>query len=218
MNKKLVLIGAGGHAKMLFRQQNLNSASFVCVVAPVISEKNSPFSELIHIKDDDSLEQYFSPQVVELVNGIGFMPHSDVNIKVYKKFVKLGYRFYSCIDRTAVVCDSVRLDNGVNIMPGAIIQSFVKISSNTIVNTGAIIEHDCEIGESNHVGPGSIICGGVKTKENVFVGAGARIIQNISIGENVVIGSGVTITKDIPDNKIIFPVRNIIKDYQKFEL
>jgi len=135
------------------------------------------------------------------------LPGSTLRADFYNQYKKLGYTFITLISNKASVSTYAYLEEGVQVMHGAIIQTGTSVGCNSIVNTGAIIDHDCIIGNDNHIAPGAAISGQVTSKTSVHFGTGSCVIQSININENVVIGAGTTITKDINKNNICYPAR-----------
>ena len=98
----------------------------------------------------------------------------------------------------AWVHPSVRLGEGSVVFAGAIIQADTVIGRHVIVNTGAMIDHDCEIGDDVHVAPGASLAGGVKLGEGAFVGIGSCAIPGVRIGEWTTVGAGAAVVSDLP--------------------
>jgi len=208
VSKPVLILGAGGHAKVLLEILISLNREIIAIVDP--QSKNS-LQSLVNCKhyfnDDDVLS--FDPKNISLVNGVGSLPDNNLRHKLYKKFSSLGYQFITLISPNAVVSSSAILDDGVQVMAGVIVQAGAHLKSNTIINTGAIIEHDCYIGISNHIAPGVTLSGEVKTGNFVHIGTGANVIQGINIGENTVIGAGAIVTKSVNKNGKIFGFRSI---------
>ena len=206
MNKKLILIASGGHAKVVAQIliQIKNAPKYV--VSPSVNEDESKafFGGCpIFTSDDRILE--FSPSEVELVNGIGSLPFKPERLNFYNRFSDLGYSFRTVISPSAIVSPKTEIGEGVHIMPGAILQSGVKIGSNTIINTGAVVDHDCEIGSNNHIATGAVLSGNVITGRQVHIGTNSSVIQHITIGNYSIVGSGAAVTKNIPDSHTLYP-------------
>lgn len=204
------MLGAGGHAGVLIELLRQNGRDIKGIVAPTIEPSRPVLRGLSHfVADDDVLN--FDPAEVELVNGIGSLPGSALRGSVYRKFATLGYHFSTVISQSAVVSDYVALGEGVQILPGAIVQCGASIGDNTIINSGAIVEHDCRIGEHNHLAPGVTLSGNVRTGNSVHLGTGAVVIQGVAIGADAVVGAGATLTRDVPAGATILGFRAITK-------
>jgi len=206
MNDGVLLIGGGGHASVLLEiliEQKINILGYV---SPTPTANQKLFSNLHWYKCDEDILQ-FDNSMIKLVNGIGSLPGNTVRADLYRKYKKLGYSFATIISRKADVSNYAFLEEGVQIMRGAIIQTGASIGYNSIVNTGAIIDHDCSIGSNNHIAPGATISGQVTSSSNVHFGTGSSVIQSININENAVVGAGTIITKNVDKNTTCFPAR-----------
>ncbi|PHS64008.1 MAG: acetyltransferase [Alcanivorax sp.] len=209
MNKPVLLLGAGGHARVLvdiLLQQQVNIAG---IVAPLIGDIPE-FQNIDHFLSDDDVFQ-FDASEVELVNAIGSIPNdNNLRRRLYEHFKQAGYSFRQMTAPSAIVSKFAIVHQGVQLLPGSLVNAS-EIKENSIVNTGAIIEHDVKIGRHCHIAPGAVICGGVVLSDNVHVGAGATIIQGIEVGEGAIIGAGSVVTKDIPAKATHFPAKPFVK-------
>ena len=205
MAKPLVMLGAGGHAAVLAEILLEQKQPLIAVVAPDPIPANSPLAGLKQIASDEQLLSTYTPQEVELVNGLGSIPDNNLRWKLFEFFSAKGYRFASVISPKANLSNYLDLAEGVQIMMGAQVQTNASIGKNTIINTGAIVEHDCKIGAHNHLAPGVTLSGSVITASQVHIGTGASVIQNIQIDEQAVIGAGATVVRDVPAQQKIIP-------------
>lgn len=203
MDKPVIVLGAGGHAKVVIDallQQGVD------VVGIVDSDSNKVSNQILGINvigDDDTVFRYPKDEIY-LVNGIGSVGSATRRKSVFMKFKSQGYRFIVVIHPSAIIGSDVDIQEGAQIMAGAVIQSGAVIGINTIVNTRASIDHDCIIQSHVHISPGAIICGGVSVGEETHVGAGATVIQGVRIGVNTVVGAGSLVLKDVAGNKVIY--------------
>lgn len=204
------MLGAGGHASVLAEILLAENRSLIAVVTPDPIQANSPLAGLKRIASDEQLLSTYTPQEVELVNGLGSIPGNNLRWKLFEFFSTKGYRFASVISPKANLSNYLTLAEGVQIMMGAQVQTNASIGKNTIINTGAIVEHDCTIGDHNHLAPGVTLSGGVTTANQVHIGTGANVIQGIKIGEKAIVGAGTTIVRDLPARQTIIPAASRI--------
>lgn len=208
-NKPLVMLGAGGHAKVLLSLLQQQGIAVAAVCAPQ-RPASARFNAIPYLASDDDVLR-FKPQDVMLVNGIGALPGQSLRRTVFERFSALGYQFFSVIASSAIVDSGAQLAQGVQVLPGAIINTDAILHANVLINSGAIIEHDCELYAHTVVSPGAILCGGVKCGENSYIGAGATVIQSQIIGENALVGAGSTVVCNLLDNQKIYSARPFIK-------
>jgi UDP-perosamine 4-acetyltransferase len=193
----VILLGAGGHAKVVLEMLQLTQTKVLGVSCPLLwAQKVQQWRGVAVLGDDDVLTSY-NPQQVKLVNGIGMMPQSQARYALFNKARQAGFEFINLVHPSAVVSPSVRLGQGVQIMAGAVIQADSNIADNVIINSRALVEHDCVIAAHSHIAPGAVLCGQVTVAEQVFVGAGATVIQGIKMGAGAVVGAGTVVVKDL---------------------
>jgi sugar O-acyltransferase (sialic acid O-acetyltransferase NeuD family) len=111
--------------------------------------------------------------------------------------------FGTAIAPSSEIDASVLIQEGSQILHGAIIQCSATIGKHTIVNTGASVNHDCIIGDFCHIAPQVTLCGNVVVGEGTLVGAGSTVIPGIKIGKWCTVGAGSVILRDIPDHSTV---------------
>lgn len=211
MNDSVLLIGSGGHASVLLEMLIEEKVNILGYVSPLPAVNQKLFSDFRWFKSDEDI-LLFDKLTIKLVNGIGSLPGYTIRADFYDHYKGLGYSFATLVSKEASVSRFAILEEGVQVMRGAMIQTGTSIGYNSIVNTGSIVDHDCSIGSNNHIAPGVTLSGQVHTKEFVHVGTGASIIQGINIARSVVVGAGAIITKNVEvEGSVCFPVRTINK-------
>ena len=196
MDKPVIIIGAGGHAKVLYDSLRLLGVEMLGMLdkcpPPVDRAGDLP------IIGDDSAISAYSNDAVELVNGLGSVGDTALRASIYYKFKKLGYGFRQVIHPAAIIASDCILGEGVQVMAGAVVNTGTKIAEDSIINTRAVVDHDCVIGSHVHIAPGAILSGGVQVGDGSHIGTGATIIQGVSIGRNALVGAGAVVLKDVP--------------------
>jgi sugar O-acyltransferase (sialic acid O-acetyltransferase NeuD family) len=136
--------------------------------------------------------------------GIG---NPALRLKFYNDLIKLGGELVSTISPKAHIARfDVNIDNGVNIITGAIIDNSVTIHKGCIINTASVIGHDSIIEEFVEVCPGVVISGGCHIGKNSFIGSNATILPNIKVGKNCIIGACAVVINDIEDNMTVMGI------------
>jgi sugar O-acyltransferase (sialic acid O-acetyltransferase NeuD family) len=208
--KKVIILGAGGHARVLIDALKRCHRTVLGVLTPEQVPGGAVMG--VPVLGDDSTIKRFSPDKVELVNGVGSYPGQELRWQLRQSFQEKGYRFSTVIHPQAIISEGVVLGTGVQIMAGCIVQTGVQVGDDTILNTGAILDHDCVIGNCCHIAPGCTLSGGVVVGNRVHVGTGSSVIQQITIGEGAMIGAGSVIFDDIsPFEKVI--QRRMMKNF-----
>ena len=204
VDRPVVLLGAGGHARVVVEMLRRLDAEVLGYVAPAPAQPPGLPADVGYLGDDRALG--FPPSEVLLANGLGSGETLDRRIEVFSSFVSGGFDFATLVHPSAVVAEDVTLGRGAQIMAGAVLQPGCRVGENAIINTRAVIDHDCTIGAHTHVAPGATLCGGVTVAEAVLVGVGACIRPNISVGGRSVIGAGAAVVSAVGEGKTVLGV------------
>lgn len=187
--KKLVIIGASGHGK---------------VVAD-IAIKNG-YNEIIFLDDDESIYECGSYPIVGKSSEIGTID-ADVIIGIGNAGVRKRIqesipdeKMATLIHPDAVVAEDVVMGAGTVVMAGAVINPGARIGKGCIINTCSSVDHDCEVGDYVHIAVGSHLCGTAFVGNETWIGAGAIVSNNVSICPNCMIGAGAVVIKEIKES------------------
>lgn len=196
---RVILLGAGGHAKVVLDALQSRNIQIAGVADPRLASECARTWRGIDVLGDDEAVLALPPDGVCLVNGIGSVPGGTSNLRhsVFSRYSQAGYQFLTVIHAHSFVSASASLGEGVQIMAGAVVQADVTIGANTLINTSASVDHDCTLGSHCHIAPGTTICGGVNIGDAVHVGTGASVVQGVSLGTASLVGAGVTVRKDV---------------------
>ena len=194
MSNEVVIIGAGGHAKVIadiieksgdkvygFLDDNLKKDDIILGKYKVLGDLNNriPLS-------------FMNPDL-KFIIAIG-------NNKIRKELSeKVKLKYYTAIHPSAQIGIDVKIQEGTVIMANAVINPSAKIGKHCIINTGSIVEHDNIIKGYVHISPGVALGGTVTVGECTHIGIGATIKNNIKIRENSVIGAGAVVVKNIEE-------------------
>jgi UDP-perosamine 4-acetyltransferase len=202
--KPLIIIGTGGHSKVLIDIAKLGDCKILGYTVP---EKNdtSEVNGLPVLCTDDEIDSY-KPSEVLLVNGIGSVANTERRRAIFEKFKKMGYEFASLIHPSAVIAEDTKLGEGANIMAGAILQPGVVVGQNAIINTKASLDHDTVVGDHTHIAPGTTISGNVTIGNSVHIGTGASIIHGIKIESFSLIGAAALVIRDVKPRQMVMGV------------
>jgi sugar O-acyltransferase (sialic acid O-acetyltransferase NeuD family) len=195
---RVVILGAGGHARVVLALLRATGATVAGCVAPDRPDSRWP-REIAWLGNDDSLRSLGTKDVL-LANGIGSIDDCGPRRKAFEVARSAGFHFLTVCHPRATVEADVSLGEGAQVMAGAILQTGVRIGANAIINTGAIVDHDSLIGDHAHVAPGSRLSGGVTIGSAAHIGTGTIVIQGITIGNGAVVGAGAVVLADVADD------------------
>ncbi len=202
-SQPLILLGAGGHAKVLLSLITALGGELAGVCDPALARAGVPQWRGIPVLGGDEALTAMSQETVGLINGVGQTVGDATRRQLYEKLRSRGFRFPRLVHPMASVAAEARLAEGVQVMAGAVLQADCEIGENTIINTRASVDHDAWIGPHVHLAPGAILCGGVRIGAGAFVAAGATVIQGIEIGDAAVVGAGVAAVRDLPPGQVL---------------
>ena len=198
----LVLMGAGRHARSLLGLLAARGLRATGCIAPAAPSGDWP-GGCPWLGDDAVLEALDSSKVA-LVNGLGSTGSTALRRKVFDAARALGFAFPPVVHPSVIQAADVILDDGAQVLAGAILQAGVKVGENALLNTGCIVDHDCVIGAHAHLAPGVTLSGGVQIGSGVHVGTGAVVIQGVSIGDSAIVGAGAVVLRDVVPGVTVF--------------
>lgn len=197
MNKKILLIGGGGHCHSVL--DSILSMNIYDDIGIVDNNRNACF-DIPVIGTDEDIPGLIDAGWNEAFITVGSVGDTSVRRRLYKILNGYKIKIPVIIDPTAIVGRNVFIDEGVFIGKKAVVNAGTQIGKCSIVNSGSIVEHDCKIGDFSHVSTGVSLCGGVSIGSNSHVGAGSVIKQLVQIGDNVLIGAGSVVIRNLPND------------------
>lgn len=203
MSPSLVLVGCGGHARVVLAMMKRLGLAPAGVVD---SGHRSPDARRLGLPllGDDGWLLGMGAGFAELANGIGGASLPALRRDVYRRFTAAGFRFPPLVHPAAHLDDDAVVGPGAQVMAAAAVQPGTLVGENAIINTGAVVDHDCRIGAHSHVGPGCALSGAVEVGEATLIGVGTSVRQGIRIGSGCVVGAGSVVVSDIPDGVTAF--------------
>lgn len=208
MAKNVIIIGAGGHGKViagivkksgdnvvgfLDDNENVKSVLGICVLGNVC--------DCIKYKD-----KYF-------IIAIG---NNEKRKKIAESY---DLKYYTAIHPAACIAEDAQIGEGTCVMAYAVVNASTKVGKQCIINTGSVIEHDCVLGDYVHISPNSTVMGTVSIGSSTHIGGGAAVINNIKICPDCIIGSGAVVVKNIEEagTYIGIPAKKIICNKKREE-
>lgn len=191
---KIIIIGGGGHAKVLIAM--LRKLGTYEISGYVDSVDNGPVADVAWLGTDTKLDDLFDNAASKAVLGIGHPSDAATRKKVYNMAVSLGFSFPVITAADVVVSEDVGLEAGSVVMSGAVIQPGSKAGLCAIINTNTTVDHDCVLGDFVHIASGAVLCGGVQCGSECLIGAGAVVLPGVKIASHCIIGAGAVVIRD----------------------
>lgn len=168
MEKTLLIIGAGGHGKV------------VREIASSMHENEKPVYSRIDFLDDHAPEAIgktedmaqFRNQYTDLFCAIG---NNGLRYQFLQQAKGHGYVIPVLIHPTAYVSPSAEIGDGTVIEPNAVVNANSQVGVGGIISVGAIVDHDTTIGTCVHVNAGAIVKAGAKVEALRKIDAGQII-------------------------------------------
>ena len=196
---KILLIGAGGHARScidVLEEENQFEIAGLIEKGESISNESLGYPV---IGTDDDLKG-LRKQYKNALITVGQIKSPKIRIKLYQLLKELDFTLPVIVSPHAYVSKHAQIGEGSIIMHGVIINANAKIGNNCIINNKSLIEHDAVIGDHCHIATGAIINGEVSVGNETFIGSGAITKQCISIGNNCIVGAGIILKNDVKHN------------------
>jgi sugar O-acyltransferase (sialic acid O-acetyltransferase NeuD family) len=200
---KVVIIGAGGHAKICIDILRHNKHYEIAGATSNNKDQQDIMGVPVLGTDDEVLEKLYNEGVRFAVIGIGSLQNLARRQEIFERVKKIGFHIPTIIHPGAIYEPSCSFGEGCQVMAGAIIGSDVRISDNCIINAGSVTSHDCYLESNVHLTPGAILAGNVYVGQNSIIGMGATIYLGVIIGKQVIVSNNSNVLKDIPDNSMV---------------
>jgi sugar O-acyltransferase (sialic acid O-acetyltransferase NeuD family) len=191
MNDVLLIVGAGGHGK---------------VVADIANQM-SKWKKILFLDDEFEKIKYGNTHVIgKLEDAYKYKEAHDffiaignnhVREKVSNELLKQGCKLATIIHPKSIIGSEVKIGVGTVVMPGVVINNNCNIGIGCIINTSSSIDHDCIIDDYVHISPG-VRCGGsVRVGKSTWLGIGSIVINNVFIINDCIIGAAGLVIHDV---------------------
>lgn len=199
MKGKIVLLGGGGHCKVVMDAiQKEGKYKIAGIVDPGLNPGETVMGVKV-LGGDNILESLKKKGIKYAMVTVGSVGDCTIRKNLSESIIEAGLEMPVIIHPAAVVADDVEIGPGTFVAASATINPGTKIGHNTIINTSSSVDHDCEIGDFVHIAPGVTLSGGVKVGDSTHIGTGASVTHYIEIGKKSFISAGVLIKAHIPD-------------------
>ena len=193
MTTAIIIIGAGGHARVLADALLLSGQSVLGFTDKDASLHGTSFLGLPVLGSDELVLASRSPRDTLLVNGIGGAAGTALRRRIQRELESRDWRFTSVRHPSAIVSPHAVIGHATQILANGVVQPGARLGPGTIVNTGAIVEHDCDVGDQVHVAPRALLCGDVRIGQYSHIGAGAVVRQGVTLGPETIVAAGAVV-------------------------
>ena len=187
MKEKILLIGAGGHAKSCIDVIELeNKFEIAGFVDKNLDKKVFKYPIL---GTDEDLKSLFKSYKFAFL-ALGQIENADKRIYLYEKLKSIGYTLPTIISPLAYISPYAKINKEASIiMHHALVNAGAKVGKACILNTKSLIEHDAVVEDFCHISTAAIVNGKCIVKKQSFLGSNThlkhkQILQDKSIYYN----------------------------------
>jgi sugar O-acyltransferase (sialic acid O-acetyltransferase NeuD family) len=200
MDQGLVIVGAGGHGRVVAEVAAAAGRRVLGFVDAAITV-GTPVNGLpVLAAEVDGLLADHPPASTQVFVAIGDNLRRS---QVAAHATTLGYAAPILVHPQAVVSPTATLAHGTVVMAGVVINANASVGALCIVNTGATLDHDNELADGVQICPGVHAAGAVRFGRGAFVGTGASIVPGVRIGVDARVGAGAVVTRDVADRTTV---------------
>lgn len=198
----LVLVGAGGHAKVVIDiVRALSGYTLIGLLDP--GAANRSVSDVPVLGGDDHARQL---RAEGCRHGLVAVGRNDLRVRLGLELMDIEFELLTVIHPSAVVSSAAELGQEGVVMANAVINSHARIGAHCIINTGAIVEDDCVVGDGAHIAPRSVMGGCCAIGSEVLFGIGAVARPGCRVGNRAVVGAGAVVISDIPPDLVVIGI------------
>ena len=196
MKKKIAIVGAGGHGKVVGEIALLNQYNTIDFFDDKKNEiKNFPFEVIGNL-------EFLKKNLKNYDNFFVAIGDNAVRCDKISWLQKEKKNIVSLIHPKSTVSKFSSIEDGSCVMANAVVNAGTSIKEGVIINTSSTIDHDCSIEDYSQIGPNCSLSGNVRVGKFTLLGTATSVHPGINIGQNVRTGVGSKIFKNILDNKI----------------
>lgn len=196
MIKRLAIIGASGHGKVIADIAKANGITDIIFY----DDRWQSLKEHYGYSVVGSVEDALSNKTTEFDTAVVAIGNAKTRASIQERLSRVTP---ALIHPSAIVSATAQLGVGTVVMANAVINSDTVIGDGVIINSSAVIEHDCRIGDFSHVCPNTALAGSVTVGGKSWIGIGSSVIQCVAIGSGVTVGAGSVVIQDIPDDQTV---------------
>ena len=193
--RRLILLGAGGHGKVVADIAQLMQK---WVNIEFLDDKFPVLTHVASWRVSGKLNEFMNLPADRTDFGVT-VGENDLRVKFIQRLLETGLDLPSLVHPTAFINDSIELGDGTVVMSQAAINIDSRIGNGCVINTGATVDHDCILANGVHLSPGGHLAGDVRIGDRSWIGIGATVNCGITIGNDVMVGAGAVVINDIED-------------------
>jgi sugar O-acyltransferase (sialic acid O-acetyltransferase NeuD family) len=199
---ELVIVGAGGHARVVADIARLTGHTVVGFLDEVDpGRRGTAFAGAAILGGLEQVPALTAAGVRQAVVAIG---DCTARLRVAALVTEAGLQLSAMIHPRAIHSADATIGPGTVLAAGTVVNPATQIGANVIVNTAATVDHDCVIEDGVHIACGAHVAGHVHVGRGSWVGMGALVRERVRIGAHTLVGAGALVLKDLPDHVVAY--------------
>ncbi|MCY4325715.1 MAG: hypothetical protein OXC81_06805 [Betaproteobacteria bacterium] len=210
--RKLVILGAGGNAGVLFHK--FRESDTTEVVGFAVEHDFLTITERfgLPIVEVEEMEKHFPACDHVAMAAVNFSGLNRNRERLFKTAKAKGYQLINYISPRACLDHGVSLGENVAILDFCTIQFDARIGDNVVIWPGALVLDEGVVGSHVTIGANAIIAGRSRLGDYSILGIGAAIREETVVGKDCTIGAGAVVTRSLHDNTFIRPQKMFIAE------
>lgn len=200
--KDVIIIGTGGHAKVV--ADIVLSARDHLVGFLTSDRSQKDFMGWPVLGNDTEYKKFLDCCFVIAIGSSSVRERISDSMDCAK--------WYTAIHPSASISAvHTSIGDGSVIMANAVINPYAQIGRHCIINSNAVIEHDNKIENFVHISVGAKLAGTVTIGKRTWIGVGATVSNGIRICQDCMIGAGAVVVNNIelPGTYVGIPTHKI---------
>lgn len=171
MKKRIVIIGAGGHGKVVAETVLLSN---VYSIAGFIDDQRNIGDTVYRDIKVLGSRAFLAEHKNEFDGFIAAVGNNPVRKEIFEMFHE-SISPITVIHPFSFISDSAVIGAGTAVLAGAVIGADAVVGENCIVNAKSLVEHDCVLGAHSHIAQGALAGSGCRMPELFLLEFGGRL-------------------------------------------
>lgn len=173
MKEKILLIGAGGHARSCVDVIELQNKFEIVGYVDKNTDKKAFKYPILGC--DEDLKRLFKRYKFAFLS-LGQVKSADARVSLYEKLKSIGYVLPTIVSPLAYVSPYAKINDEASvIMHHALVNAGASIGKACILNTKSLIEHDAIVENFCHISTAAVVNGKCVVKERSFLGSNTHL-------------------------------------------
>lgn len=202
--KKLIIVGAGGHAAEIRDYINHHNAARPTDrfhVVGFLDDDRQPYEHYGYSEPFlGAISDHEVRSDVLYIMGIANLAYRKI---IISEFEAKGAQFTGLIHPTAIISPSCTIGRGTVVSHNASVGAKAVVGEFCMLNSRCTIGHDTVIGNYNFISPQVALSGHTKIGNENLIGTNACTIPGMTIGNNNKVAAGMIIYKPVGDNETV---------------